>query len=294
MNSARRSAPDAPRPPGSIRRLMRWIGSPTGVALLAVALVGGIAAAISYSHMLDWAKANDDPASEWRAYPFPLSVDGAIVAASAVLYADSRAGRKGDWLGYMVIVIGVLWSIIANVAHNTTGWAAEKSIAGWPPVALALVVELVFRFIRRMAEQAEQRAAAEAEAVQLDEAARVEAERLATEATRAAEEAALRKAEVEERRRERQREKAEQQPGAEVVQLRAASTEGIERPWWLAKDATAEQAMRAYLGKVNSEASGAELDRAVGAPYFNTAPGYGRKVARAWRDEQDQQQRKEV
>jgi hypothetical protein len=56
--------------------------SATGVALMAVALVGGIAAAISYSHMLDWAKANGDVnAHEWRAYLFPLSVDGAIVAA---------------------------------------------------------------------------------------------------------------------------------------------------------------------------------------------------------------------
>ena len=290
MNFARRSAPDAPRPPGSIRRMLRWVSSPTGVALLAVALVGGIAAVISYSHMFDWAKANEDAASEWRSFLFPISVDGAIVAASAVLYADSRAGRRADWLAYLIIVVGVLWSIVANVAHDTTGWGAQKGIAAWPPVALALVVEMVFRFVRRMSQQAEALAEAAAEARRLADAQ-------ATEAARLAEEKAIEEAKAEERRRER-RERAEQrqrdqppeEPEAEVFQLRATGTDGVERPGWLAEGATAEQAMHAYLGTVNADATGADLDRIVGVPYFGTTPGYGRKVKRAWKDQQETQQ----
>lgn len=291
MNQARRSAPDAPRPHGPIRRMLRRVFSATGAALFGAAVVGGIAAAISYSHMLDWAKANDDVSSEWRAYLFPVSVDGAIVAASAVLYADSRAGRKSDKLAYGIIVVGILWSIIANIAHSTTGWGAEKSIAGWPPLALALVVEMVFRFVRRMSEQAEALAKAEAEAFRLAEAARVERERIAAEELRTAEEAAARKAEAEERRRERaeqrEREKVDE-PQAEVLQLRATGTDGAQRPEWLAKDATAEQAMHAYLAR-NPQATGAELDREVGRPYFNTTDGYGRKVARKWREQRQEE-----
>lgn len=297
MTFARRSAPDAPRSPGPIRRFFAWIGSPVGVALLAASSLGSIVAAISYSHMLDWAKANGDTGpDEWRAYLFPLSVDGAIVAASAVIYADVRAGRKADKLAYFVAVVGMLWSIVANVAHDVTGWLAAKAIAGWPAIALAVVVELVFRFVRRMREQADSLAAAEREAAERAEAARVEAERIAAEAARIAEEAAIRKAEAEQRRRERaeqrEREKVEQreEPEAEVIQLRTTGTGGVERPTWLIEGATAEQAMRSYLANVDNEANGAELDREVGRPYFGTSDGYGRKVARTWREEQQQNQ----
>lgn len=284
MNFARRSAPDAPRPLGSAPRTTRW---PTITALVAVAVVGGIAAVISYSHMLDWAKANEDAASEWRSFLFPISVDGAIVAASAVLYADSRAGRRADWLAYLIIVVGVLWSIVANVAHDTTGWGAQKGIAAWPPVALALVVEMVFRFIRRMSEQAEALAAAAAEAARLAEAAQAEADRLAQE--KAAEEtrAEERRRERAEKRERREREQPPEEPEAEVFQLRATGTDGGERPAWLVEGATAEQTMHAYLGTVDANATGADLDRIVGVPYFGTTPGYGRKVARKWREQQE-------
>jgi hypothetical protein len=289
MMFARRSAPDAPRPPGPIRRLLRWLGSPTGVALQALAIVGGVAAVVSYSHMLDWAKANEEASSEWRAYLFPLSVDGAIMAASAVLYADSRAGRKADKLAYFIVVVGVLWSIVANVAHDTTGWGAEKSIAGWPPVALALVVELVFRFVRRMSEQAEQLAAAEAEAARIAEEQAREAARLAAEAEEKKAEAERKRQERAEQRERAQREQAEQEPQAEVVRLRATGTEGAsDRPEWLTEGATAQQAMEAYLAR-NPDATGADLDREVGQPYFGTKDGYGRKVAREWRNRQQEQ-----
>jgi uncharacterized protein DUF2637 len=297
MTSARRSAPDAPRPPGPVRRLLRWIVSPTGVALFATAIVGGIAAAISYSHMLDWAKANDDPNSEWRAYLFPVSVDGAIMAASAVLYADSRAGRKTDKLAYIIIVVGILWSIVANIAHDTRGWGAEKTIAGWPPIALALVVELVMRFVRRMSEQAEALAAASADAQRLADEQAAEAARLAEEAETKRLEAEAKKLEAEERRRERaeqrEQDKAEE-PQAEVVRLRATGTDGASgRPDWLAPDATAQQAMESYLTR-HPAATGAELDREVGRPYFNTTDGYGRKVAREWRNRQQEPRQEEV
>jgi hypothetical protein len=293
MTSARRSAPDAPRPPGPIRRMLRWIGSATGVALIAVAIVGGIAAVISYSHMLDWAKANEDAASEWRSFLFPISVDGAIMAASAVLYADSRAGRKADKLAYAIVTIGVLWSIVANVAHDTTGWGAQKGIAAWPPVALALVVEMVFRFVRRMSEQADALAKAAAEAQRLAEEAQAEADRLAEE--KAAEEARAEerrreRAEKRERAEQRQREQPPEEPEAEVFQLRATGTDGGERPAWLIEGATAEQAMHSYLGTVDASATGADLDRIVGVPYFGTTPGYGRKVARKWREQQESRQ----
>jgi hypothetical protein len=270
MIFARRSAPGAPPELGPIRRLLRWIASPTGVALLAVLAVAGVGAAISYSHMFDWAKINGDTGPhEWRAYLFPISVDGAIVAASAVIYADARAGRKADWLAYVTVSIGMAMSVTANVVHDQ--WRDDKAewvIAGWPAVALGVGAELMFRFVRRVREHREALAEVAAE----QEQARLEAQE---------------KAEARRRKREEKASEDLAEEAAEIVQLRATGTDGAERPGWLAEGATAEQAMRTYLSEVDSSASGADLDRMVGTPYFGTAPGYGRKVRRSWQSEQE-------
>ncbi|WP_020387855.1 DUF2637 domain-containing protein [Kribbella catacumbae] len=110
--------------------------------------VAGIAAAISYGHMHDWALANGEPS--WRALLFPLSVDGLLIAASAVLLADSRSGRKADWLAWALVVVGSLVSVTANVAHDWVARAAEIAIAGWPPLALVGSYELLMRLLRRL------------------------------------------------------------------------------------------------------------------------------------------------
>lgn len=276
MSLARRSAPDAPRELGLLRRLVRWLASPSGVALLAVLAVAGVGAAISYSHMLDWAKINGDvDAHEWRAFLFPLSVDGAIIAASAVIYADARAGRTADWLAYTIVVVGMAQSVVANVSHDWKDWRAELVIAGWPALAVAGGIELMFRFVRRSREHAE----AEAEAAEQAAQAQAEAE----------EKAEARRRKREEKAREAPAE-TEPEQAAEVVQLRATGTDGAERPDWLKEGATAEQAMRTYLDRVDPAASGADLDRMVGVPYFGTTPGYGRKVRRSWQSEQAEQE----
>jgi hypothetical protein len=116
--------------------------------VLVVTGVAGIAAAISYGHMHDWASANGEPS--WRALLFPLSVDGLLIAASAVLLADSRSGRKADWLAWTLVVVGSLVSVTANVAHDWVARAAEIAIAGWPPLALVGSYELLMRLLRRL------------------------------------------------------------------------------------------------------------------------------------------------
>ncbi|TCN28171.1 uncharacterized protein DUF2637 [Kribbella orskensis] len=116
--------------------------------VMVVTGVAGIAAAISYGHMHDWASANGEPS--WRALLFPLSVDGLLIAASAVLLADSRSGRKADWLAWTLVVVGSLVSVTANVAHDWVARAAEIAIAGWPPLALVGSYELLMRLLRRL------------------------------------------------------------------------------------------------------------------------------------------------
>lgn len=170
MKFARRSAHDAP---GAIRRVFtkvrgfrlrrstspavghvrRWeLRTVIGVALLATLTVVGIAAAISYSHMQDWATKNHEP--DWRAALFPVSVDGAILAASMIIYADSRTKRT-DWLAYMIALGGMGMTVFANIGHDWVDQKAAWIIAGWPPIAMAALVELLFRFVRRLRERAD-------------------------------------------------------------------------------------------------------------------------------------------
>jgi hypothetical protein len=119
-----------------------------GATVAVVAVVAGIAGAISYGHMHDWASANGEPS--WRALLFPLSVDGLLIAASVVLLADSRAKRPADKLAYVLVVVASLVSVTANVAHDWVSRVAEIAIAGWPPLALVGSYELLMRLLRRL------------------------------------------------------------------------------------------------------------------------------------------------
>ncbi len=52
----------------------------------------------------------------WVAALTPLSVDGMIVAASTTLLADSRAGGRGGFLPWALLVAGSAASLAVNVA----------------------------------------------------------------------------------------------------------------------------------------------------------------------------------
>jgi len=102
------------------------------LVLLALTAVIAVAVAISYSHMFDWALANREP--RWRAHLSPISVDGAMLAASLVMYADARMRNRKDWLAYLTMLAGIGWSVLANMNYDVVSTAAAKAIAAWPPL----------------------------------------------------------------------------------------------------------------------------------------------------------------
>ena len=98
-----------------------------------VALLALIAGTVSYLHMHGLVALHGQPG--WVAALTPLSVDGMIVAASATLLAESRAGRRGAALPWALLVAGSVASLAANVAvaePSLTG----RVIAAWPSFAL--------------------------------------------------------------------------------------------------------------------------------------------------------------
>jgi Protein of unknown function (DUF2637) len=122
-----------------------WIQAATTVS---VALLAAIAAAVSYGHMHLLALEHGQGA--WASAVIPLSVDGMIVASSMSLLLDSRLGRRGGVLPWVLLMIGAVASLAANIA------AAEPSLAGrviaaWPSFALTASYELLMRQVRQLA-----------------------------------------------------------------------------------------------------------------------------------------------
>lgn len=113
-----------------------------------VALLALIAGTVSYLHMHTLVELHGQPG--WVAALTPLSVDGMIVAASTSLLADSRSGRTGGVLPWVLLAIGSIASLAANVAVAEPT-VMGRMIAAWPSFALIGAYEMLMRQVRRSA-----------------------------------------------------------------------------------------------------------------------------------------------
>ncbi|HZN74517.1 MAG TPA: DUF2637 domain-containing protein [Micromonosporaceae bacterium] len=112
----------------------------TGAAVVTVAVLAGVAGAISYSHMAELARLHGEVG--WRAHAFPVSVDGIEVVASLVLLAHRRAGTRAGWLPWAALAAGTAASVAANVAVGPSD-PVGRLVAGWPAVALLVAIKLL-------------------------------------------------------------------------------------------------------------------------------------------------------
>lgn len=118
----------------------------TRIAALGVVVVAVTAAVISFSHVRTVAvRAGETELTSWL---LPVSIDGAIVAAVSVLLADSRAGRRPAALTWLLLALGLSASLAANVA-SAEPTATARTVAAWPPLALALGIEVLAGLARR-------------------------------------------------------------------------------------------------------------------------------------------------
>jgi hypothetical protein len=127
----------ARRPPDASRHVLDAV---TRVAAGWTTLgLAGVAAAISYQHLLTLATRHGE--TGWRAHAFPLSVDGLEVVASLVLLADRRDGRRSGWLPWAALVGGTTASVCANIIVADRDPIA-RAIAAWPALALITATKL--------------------------------------------------------------------------------------------------------------------------------------------------------
>jgi hypothetical protein len=105
-------------------------------------MVAGVAAYSSYEHQRHFAATGGaDPAG---AKLWPLSVDGLLLLASiGLLRTGPHASRRTRTVLWTAFVLGIAVSLAANIAAAPAlGWQPVL-VAGWPPVALLLAVELL-------------------------------------------------------------------------------------------------------------------------------------------------------
>jgi Protein of unknown function (DUF2637) len=105
-------------------------------------MVAGVAAYSSYEHQRQFAAAGGAEAAGARLWP--LSVDGLLLLASiGLLRAGPHASRRTRGVLWAALILGIAVSLAANIAAAPVlGWQPVL-VAGWPPVALLLAVELL-------------------------------------------------------------------------------------------------------------------------------------------------------
>jgi hypothetical protein len=110
------------------------------IAVLTVAGLAGLAATVSYRHMLLLAQRHGQRGID--AHAFPLCVDGLDLIGVLVLLADRRAARASGWLPWSVLAVGTIASIAANVAVAPANPVA-RAISGWSAVALLAAAKML-------------------------------------------------------------------------------------------------------------------------------------------------------
>jgi hypothetical protein len=207
-------------------------------------VVAAVAAYASYEHQREFAlHGGADPTS---AALWPLSVDGLLLLATVgVLKSGQQASRRSRVAVWLSFWLGIAVSLAANIAAAPTLTWQPVLVAGWPPVALLLAVEL-------LAHRPGPRASAETEL------AVPETELVAPVVDRVGE------------------------PDTETESAKAITFGEISAATGSAAKPTAQEIMWTHFLREQASGrtpTGAELDRVAGTN------NYGRTVLRQWRDQ---------
>ncbi|MEU9018661.1 DUF2637 domain-containing protein [Actinomadura sp. NPDC048394] len=113
---------------------------------LAVIVVAGVAATISYAHILELARSHGEDGLTARLVP--VTVDGLIWAASMVVLDAGRRSRPVPALASWSLAAGIIATIGANVAHGAAHGVIGALVSAWPALALIGSFELLMTLVR--------------------------------------------------------------------------------------------------------------------------------------------------
>ena len=124
-------------------RAIRWC------AVVAVAAVAGVAGYVSYWHCVDVVAGNGESGIIARLYP--ASVDGLIIAASAVLLDAARHSEDAPRLAWWLLGSGIAVTLAANVTYGARHGIGGALWAAWPALAFVGCYELLLLLARASA-----------------------------------------------------------------------------------------------------------------------------------------------
>lgn len=234
-------------------------------------VVAGVAAYASYQHQRGFAR--EGGSDSVGALLWPLSVDGLLVSATVgVLTSGQRTSHRHRIVVWASFWAGIAMSLTANIAAAPELTLQPILVAGWPPVALLLAVELLAHGPRSRHHAETDPATAETERVA------TETEQAGVE-TKDAGSATGTAGSVVVRDREAGTETGSESGGetAQVITLA-----GVSPHDGAPGELTAQEVMWEHFQRERARGrtpSGAELDRVAGTN------NYGRTVLRQWRNE---------
>ena len=106
-------------------------------------VVGAPAAVASYLHAREVVARSDPAMADW----LPLTTDGMLLAALVVMWARRMVGDpigRGPWAAFALGMVATIAANLAAAPPTTEGYI----VALWPPVALAVTLELVAVLVR--------------------------------------------------------------------------------------------------------------------------------------------------
>lgn len=138
----RRKPPEpATRPPSGGGRAPRVVG---WLALGGVSVIAGVA---SYFHALDVVQASG--ATFPVSYLVPALADLVILGASADLLAASRSTGTRPKLTMLALAVGIVVTLLMNVAAADPHAVPRWLVNGWPALAFTLALESLAGLVRR-------------------------------------------------------------------------------------------------------------------------------------------------
>ena len=124
----------------------RAIRVSTAAAVLGVA---GIAAYVSYWHAYEVVRAHGETGITARLEP--ATIDGLVYSSSMVVLYAARHRLPVPGLARWLLVLGILATLAANVAHGWSHGPVGAAVAAWPAASLVGSYELLLWLIRTAA-----------------------------------------------------------------------------------------------------------------------------------------------
>jgi hypothetical protein len=124
----------------------RAIRVSTAAAVLGVA---GIAAYVSYWHAYEVVRAHGESGVTARLEP--ATIDGMVCASSMVVLYAARNRLPVPALARWLLALGIVATLVANVAHGWAGGPVGAVVAAWPAASLVGNYELLLWLVRTAA-----------------------------------------------------------------------------------------------------------------------------------------------